>query len=52
MKKRAVISTLAHVGSRCPAPLTSHPILLERPIVVVGDRAAIGRPPENVLALL
>jgi arsenate reductase len=28
------------------------PILLERPIVVVGKRAAIGRPPEKILALL
>jgi arsenate reductase (glutaredoxin) len=28
------------------------PVLLERPIVVVGKRAAIGRPPENVLAIL
>ena len=27
-------------------------ILMERPIVVRGDRAAIGRPPEEVLALL
>jgi arsenate reductase len=32
--------------------VSAHPILLERPIVVVGDRAALGRPPENVLALL
>ena len=28
------------------------PILMERPVVVRGARAAIGRPPEDVLALL
>ena len=32
--------------------LVASPILLERPVVVRGDRAAIGRPPENVLSLL
>lgn len=32
--------------------MAADPILIERPIVVVGDRAAIGRPPENVLPLL
>jgi len=32
--------------------MIEHPILIERPIVVKGDRAALGRPPENVLAIL
>ncbi len=34
------------------AAITNHPILLERPIVVRDGKAAIGRPPENVLELL
>jgi arsenate reductase len=32
--------------------LVAQPRLLQRPIVVVGDRALIGRPPERVLELL
>lgn len=32
--------------------MAAHPILMERPIVMAGARAVIGRPPENVLALL
>lgn len=32
--------------------IAAHPILLQRPIVVSGRRAAIGRPPEAVLPLL
>ena len=32
--------------------IAKHPILLQRPIVVSGGRAAIGRPPEAVLPLL
>ena len=32
--------------------LAKNPILIERPIVVRGDRAMIGRPPENVLEIL
>ena len=29
-----------------------HPILIERPIVVNGKRAAVGRPPDNVLEII
>ena len=32
--------------------IAAHPILLERPIFVVGGRAVVARPPERVLELL
>ena len=34
------------------ALLLEHPELMERPVVFVGDRAVIARPPEKVLDLL
>ncbi len=41
LKDRALIDAMAE-----------HPILIERPIVVANGRAALGRPPENVLEIL
>ncbi|MCY3766082.1 MAG: arsenate reductase (glutaredoxin) [Gemmatimonadetes bacterium] len=32
--------------------MATHPILIERPIVMHGDRARVGRPPESVLEIL
>ena len=34
------------------AAMVEHPRLMERPVVVAGDRAALGRPPERVLDVL
>lgn len=32
--------------------MAEHPVLIERPIVVAGERAVLGRPPEKVLDVL
>lgn len=34
------------------ALMAENPRLLQRPIGIVGDRAAVGRPPENLLSLV
>lgn len=32
--------------------MIKHPVLIERPIVLANNKAAVGRPPENVLKIL
>jgi len=32
--------------------MTAHPVLIERPVVLAKGKAALGRPPESVLAIL
>ena len=34
------------------ALMAENPRLLQRPIGIVGDRAAVGRPPENLLSIV
>ncbi|MDG4718866.1 MULTISPECIES: arsenate reductase (glutaredoxin) [Thalassospira] len=39
-------------GTALIEALCAHPRAIERPIVINGDKAVLGRPPENVLDIL
>ena len=39
-------------GDRLVEALMKHPILIERPIVIIGERAVVARPAELALKLL
>lgn len=50
--KRAGLDDPSLSEAQIIAAMVDHPILIERPIVVAGGKAALGRPPENVLKIL
>lgn len=48
----AGIDAAALTDAQLIAAMVANPSVIERPIVVAGDRAALGRPPESVLEIL
>ena len=50
--KEAGLDKPALSDAELVAGMVANPITIERPIVVNGDRAALGRPPETVLKIL
>jgi len=50
--KALAIDPTEHSEQQLIEFMISYPKLIERPIVVNGDKAAIGRPPENVLDIV
>jgi arsenate reductase len=50
--KRLHLADTSHSDADLVAAMAQFPKLIERPIVVRGERAVLGRPPENVLELL
>ena len=51
-KELGLNSTSQKTRSEWLKLMSDNPILIERPIIVVGNKAVIGRPPEKVLAIL
>ena len=50
--KAAGLDNSAIEDERLIEAMIANPATIERPIVVAGDRARIGRPPESVLEIL
>ena len=50
--KETGLDNLSLTNAEIYAVLVNTPKLIERPIVIKDDKAVIGRPPENILAIL
>ena len=50
--KAAGLADMSLTDDQIIDAMLAEPKLIERPIVVAGDKAVLGRPPENVLTLL
>jgi arsenate reductase len=50
--KQAKLDNAGVSDAQIVKAMVKYPKLIERPIIVVGKKAALGRPPENVLKIL
>ena len=46
------LETMMHDHNKMAVSISKYPKIMERPILVKGDKAVIGRPPENILKLV
>ncbi len=50
--KENQLDTIIHNHNKMAFSISKFPKIMERPILVKGEKAVIGRPPENILILV